>query len=77
MFDLHLLRGFWTDMGESYIDGKLKTGRNISRWLFFEKVTTVAMVMKKPSKSTDIGQTVMIFGLSTWLIHTNLLAKNL
>ena len=76
MFDLHLLHGFWTDMGESYIYGKLKTGRYISRWSFFEKVTTVAMVMKKPSISTDIGPTAMIVGLSTWLIRTNVLAKN-
>ncbi len=29
MFVLHLLRGFGTDLGESYISGKLETGRNI------------------------------------------------
>ncbi len=47
MFDYHLLRGFGTDLGESYINGKLKTGRNITRWSFFKKLRTVAMVMEQ------------------------------
>ena len=76
MFVLHLLRGFGTDLGESYINGKLKTGRNITRWSFFEKLRMVAMVTGKPSKSTGIGPIVIIFAISTGLIHTNLHAKN-
>ncbi len=42
---------------------------------FFGKLRKVAMVMKKP-KSTDIGPIMIIFGLSSLIIHTNLLAKN-
>ena len=76
MFVLHLLRGFGTDLGESYINGKLKTGRNITRWSFFEKLKIVAMVIEKPSKSTGIGPIVIIYARSTWLIHTNLHVKN-
>ncbi len=69
MFVLHLLRGFGTDLGESYINRKLEPGRN-------QKVKTVAVVMKKPSKSTDSGPIVMIYAGSIQLIHTNLHAKN-
>ncbi len=32
--------------------------------------------MEKPSKSTDIRPIVMISAVSSWLIHTNLLAEN-
>ncbi len=55
---------------QAYINGKLETGRNISRGSFFEKFKTVAMVMKKPSKSKDIGPIIMIFAVSSQLIHT-------
>ena len=40
------------------------------------KSEMVAMVMEKPSKSTGISPIVMIFFVSTWLIHTDLHAKN-
>ena len=32
--------------------------------------------MEKHSKSTDIGPIVINFAVTTWLIHTNLHAKN-
>ncbi len=76
MFDLHLLPGFGTDLGESYVNGKLEPGRNITRWSFLEKLRTVAMVIEKPSKSTGIGPIVMIFAISTGLIPSKGLAKN-
>ncbi len=76
MFDYHLLRGFGTNLGESYINGKLKTRRNIMRWSFFEKLRTVAMVMEKPSKPKGIGPIVMIFARSSRFIHPKGLAKN-
>ena len=50
MFDYHVLRGFGTDLGESYISGKLKTGKNIPQWSCFEKLRTIAMVMENPFK---------------------------
>ena len=65
-----------TDLGESYVNRKLKTGRNITRGSFFEKLNTVAMVMKKPPNSRDVGPTVLIFATNSWLINTNFLAKN-
>ncbi len=49
--DLHLLRGFGTDLGESYINEKGMSRRNIWWGSFFEKLKTVAMGMKEPSKS--------------------------
>ena len=69
MFDLHLLLGFWTDFGESYIKGKLKTRRTITRWSFLEKLRTVAMVMKKTSKTRGISLMVMNLWESDKLCH--------
>ncbi len=40
-----------------------------------KKSERVAMVIRKPSKSRGIGPIVMIFAVSTWLIHKNLHAK--
>ncbi len=44
--------------------------------VIFRKIENVAMVMEKHSKSRGIGPIVMIFAVSTWLIHKILHAKN-